>query len=122
MGSRRYAAAHADPKRAGDARPTAIQIVQDEGVVDNLYDKTILITGCYSGLRLKATRTLFETGAQLFLAARNLDKARLALRDIPDDKRRIQVCQLDQTSLDSMRKCIEEVNKAIDGKAEHSNR
>ena len=116
METSRYTAAHADPKGAGDARPTAIEIVQDEGAVNNLCDKTILITGCSSGLGLETTRALFKTGARLFLTARNLEKARQALRDIPDDKHHIQVFQLDQTSLDSVRKCATEINKAIDGK------
>lgn len=48
--SQKYAAAHADPQGAGDARPTALQIVQDEGMVGNLQDKVILVTGASSGI------------------------------------------------------------------------
>lgn len=116
MASNRYAAAHANPNGAGDARPTADQIVEDEGLVGKLQDKTIVITGCSSGLGLETTRALFKTGARLFLTARNLEKAREALKDISEDKQRIQIFQLDQTSLDSVRKCAGEINKAADGK------
>ncbi|KAH9215504.1 dehydrogenase with different specificitie [Leptodontidium sp. 2 PMI_412] len=116
MVSNRYAAAHANPKGAGDARPTADQIVEDEGLVGKLQDKTIVITGCSSGLGLETTRALFKTGARLFLTARNLEKAREALEDLSEDKQRIQIFQLDQTNLDSVRKCAGEINKAANGK------
>ena len=45
----RYAAAHADPQGPGDARPTALTIVKDEGLVGKLAGKTFLITGASSG-------------------------------------------------------------------------
>ncbi|PVH72893.1 short-chain dehydrogenase/reductase-like protein [Cadophora sp. DSE1049] len=117
MVNNRYAAAHANPKGAGDARPTADKIVEDEGLVGKLQDKTIVITGCSSGIGLETTRALFKTGARLFLTARNLEKAREALKDlpVPEDKQRLQIFQLDQTSLDSVRTCADEINRAANG-------
>lgn len=41
----RYATAHKSPKGAGDARPSAEQVLQDEGLIDKFQGKTILITG-----------------------------------------------------------------------------
>ena len=35
----RYAEAHAKPKGPDDARPTAMQIVEDEGLVGKMTDK-----------------------------------------------------------------------------------
>lgn len=35
----RYAETFKNPSGAGDARPTAMQIVEDEGLVGNLKDK-----------------------------------------------------------------------------------
>ena len=119
MSTNRYAAAHANPQGAGDARPTASQIIEDEGLINNLRDKFIVITGCSSGLGLETTLALHKTGARLFLTARNLDKAREVLKDIlpsSEDKQQVQLFQLDQTSLDSVRKCAAEINDAANGK------
>ena len=46
----RYTAAHQNAGGPGDARPTALGIVQDEGLEGKLADKVIFITGCSSGL------------------------------------------------------------------------
>lgn len=43
-----YADAHQDPQGAGDARPTALQIIKDEGVEGKLAGKVIVISGCCS--------------------------------------------------------------------------
>ena len=48
--SEKYAEAHAHPQGPGDARPTAMQIVEDEDLVGKLAGKTILITGASSGI------------------------------------------------------------------------
>lgn len=45
-----YAAAHADPQGPGDARPTALQIIEDQGVKGRLDGKVIVITGATSGI------------------------------------------------------------------------
>ena len=41
----RYAEAHGSPQGPDDARPSAEQVLRDEGLVDKLQGKTILITG-----------------------------------------------------------------------------
>ena len=46
----KYADAHAKSSGPGDARPTALQIVQDEDMVDKLKGKVVLITGASSGI------------------------------------------------------------------------
>jgi choline/glycine/proline betaine transport protein len=46
----RYAAAHADPQGPADARPTAIQIIHDEGAESKLIGKVIVITGISAGI------------------------------------------------------------------------
>ncbi|KAI0113974.1 hypothetical protein GGR51DRAFT_473266 [Nemania sp. FL0031] len=110
----RYKAAHANPKGPGDARPTALQIIQDEQRLDgSLSSKVILITGCSSGLGVATARALKATGATLFLTARNLEKAKAALGDILDDDNngddgRIHLLKLDLESLASVRACAGE--------------
>ncbi|KAK6224572.1 WW domain-containing oxidoreductase [Colletotrichum tabaci] len=98
----RYAAAHANPQGPGDARPTALQIIQDEGVEGKLGDKVIVITGTSSGIGIETVRALSVTGAKLFLTARNLTKAKEALAGIFDPSR-MELVEMDQESLQSVR-------------------
>ena len=59
----RYSAVHADPKGPGDARPTGLDIVEDEGPVGILADQVMLITGCSpGGLGVEVARALHLTG------------------------------------------------------------
>ena len=48
----RYAEAHkiANLAGAGDARPVALQVIEDEGLTGKLSDKVFLITGVSSGI------------------------------------------------------------------------
>lgn len=98
----RYAAAHANPQGPGDARPTALQIIKDEGVEGKLHDKVIVITGTSSGIGIETVRALSVTGARLFLTARNLAKAKEALTGVFDPSR-MELVEMDQESLDSVR-------------------
>lgn len=98
----RYAAAHANPQGPGDARPTALQIIKDEGMEGKLHNKVIVITSTSSGIRIETVRALSVTGAKIFLTARNLTKAKEALADIFDPNR-MELVKMDQGSLDSIR-------------------
>ncbi|KAF5697621.1 alcohol dehydrogenase [Fusarium mundagurra] len=98
----RYAAAHEDPQGPGDARPTALQIIKDEGAEGKLKGKVIVITGTSSGIGIETARALAETGAKLFLTARNLDKAKKACAEF-FDANRMEFIELDLTSFDSVR-------------------
>ncbi|KAL6890955.1 hypothetical protein GGI43DRAFT_430500 [Trichoderma evansii] len=98
----RYAEAHVSPKGPGDARPTALQIVQDEGMTDKLKGKAIVVTGVSSGLGIETVRALSITGASFYLTARDLTKAKNALGDIFEPSR-MKLVEMDQTSLKSVR-------------------
>lgn len=104
----RYENAHADPEGPGDARPTAIQIVKDEGVEGKLQGKVIVVTGTSSGIGIETARALALTGARLFLTARNLDKATAALDGILV-KGHIELVEMDNTSFESVRKAAAEI-------------
>lgn len=103
--SSRYASAHASPQGPGDARPTASQIIQDEGLQGKWTDKPIFITGCSAGLGVETARTLFTTGATLYLTARNLAKAEKALGNELTSSDRVHLLELDLNSLQSVREC-----------------
>ncbi|PWY96128.1 short-chain dehydrogenase [Aspergillus sclerotioniger CBS 115572] len=103
----RYTQVHQSPAGAGDARPTAQQIIQDERLEGQWSGKVILITGCSSGLGVRTARALYTTGATLYLTARDLNKARLALHDLIDSPR-VYLLHLDLNSLASVRACAEQ--------------
>lgn len=72
----RYADAHkvANLRGPGDARPTALQIIKDEGLTGKLTDKVFLITGVSSGIGIETLRALHTTGAHVFGTVRNVAK------------------------------------------------
>ncbi|KAH8597331.1 short-chain dehydrogenase [Bisporella sp. PMI_857] len=100
--TRTYSCVHACPNGPGDARPTAHQIVQDESSVALLAGKTVLITGCTSHIGVEIARTLHITGAILYLATRNPEKAKTILADLATSKR-VHFLRLDLSSLASVR-------------------
>ena len=65
-----YDAAHAEVNGAGDARPTAMDIIKDEDLVDKLQGKVFLITGGNSGIGVETARAIYATGAHVFITSR----------------------------------------------------
>lgn len=104
----RYAAAHANPQGAGDARPTALQIVKDEGMENKLIGKVAVITGISSGIGIETARALAATGATLYLTARDVSKAETALEDFFDTTR-MTLVELDLASLASVRAAADKI-------------
>jgi NAD(P)-dependent dehydrogenase (short-subunit alcohol dehydrogenase family) len=97
-----YADVHAAPNGAGDARPTAQQIVHDHQAQGRLAGKFAVVTGASSGIGVETVRALLETGLKFFLPVRSLEKTKTALgRDY--DTSRIELIFMDQTSLGSVR-------------------
>lgn len=103
----RYSAVHQSTKGPGDARPTALQIIKDENMENMLSGKVVLITGCSSGIGVPTARALYQTGATLYLTARDLGKARKALGDISSNPR-VHFLHLELDSLESVRACAAE--------------
>ncbi|KAF2216050.1 hypothetical protein CERZMDRAFT_109842 [Cercospora zeae-maydis SCOH1-5] len=111
-----YAEAHDNPQGAGDARPTAFQIIKDEDAVGKYKGKTVLITGASSGIGVETARALYETGAQLYLTARDMPKLEKVIEDIVQnatigDAPRPKPLEIHLDSLDSTRKGAEDFKK-----------
>ena len=109
----KWAAVHAKPAGPGDARPTALDIIQDEGLTGQWADKVILITGASNGIGVETARALHTTGAHLFLPVRDVKKGQAVADDIVQKSGgrggKIDVLQMDLNSLASVRKCAAEV-------------
>ncbi|GKT46450.1 WW domain-containing oxidoreductase [Colletotrichum spaethianum] len=104
----RYASSHVSPKGPGDARPTALQVVNDEGLICKLSGKVVLVTGANSGIGVETARAIHATGATLFLTARDLAKARQAVDSVkngpgPKSDAPIHAIELRLDSLASVR-------------------
>ena len=98
----KYAASHVSTKGPGDSRPTALDIIRDEGLTSALSDKTFLITGCSSGIGIETARALATTGAKLYCGIRNERKGKDALKDILKPGR-VEILMMDLNSLESIR-------------------
>lgn len=107
MAESRYATAFASPHGPGDARPTALDIIRDDGLEGQLKDKVMLVTGCSSGLGIETARALSATGARVFCTARSIKKGQDALSGILEPGR-VELLQLELDSLESVRRCASE--------------
>ncbi|GAW14439.1 hypothetical protein ANO14919_038420 [Xylariales sp. No.14919] len=98
----RYAQAHAETAGPGDARPTAFQIIKDEGREGTMADKVFLVTGASSGIGIETGRALAATGGKVFLAVRDLEKGRAACQSFLEPGR-VELIELDVSKLRSVR-------------------
>ncbi|KAI6313298.1 hypothetical protein MCOR29_007754 [Pyricularia oryzae] len=107
----KYAAAYANPQGPGDARPTALQVVQDEGLTGQLGGKVVLITGANTGIGLETARAIHATGATLFVTGRDSKKAQEAVDSIknhtPGSDAPVHPIELRLDSLASVRAAAE---------------
>lgn len=109
----RYSAVHETPNGPGDARPTALQIIRDEGLENALTDKVIFLVGASAGIGVETGRALAATGARLFLGARNIEKAKEACADFLK-LGHVDIVQIDTSSFASVRKAAAEVLSRAD--------
>jgi NAD(P)-dependent dehydrogenase (short-subunit alcohol dehydrogenase family) len=105
--TREYESVHQKLEGPGDGRPTASQIINDNQLQGKWLGKTVLITGCSSGLGVETARAMLETGATLYLTFRDLKKAKSALGDMVDNDR-VHLLELDLGSLVSVRQCADD--------------
>ncbi|KAI0400141.1 short chain dehydrogenase [Xylaria palmicola] len=98
----RYTASHQSPSGPGDARPTALQIIEDEGLGGNMKDKVFLVTGASSGIGVETGRAFAATGARVFLTTRSLEKGQAACASFLEPGR-VELLELNTSNLASVR-------------------
>ena len=100
----RYSEAHLEDNLSGpgDARPSALKIVQDEGLDGNMTDKVFLVTGASAGIGVEAGRALAATGGKVFLTARDVKRGETACKSFLEPGR-VEFLEMDNNSLDSVR-------------------
>lgn len=105
--SSKYASAHSTPAGAGDARPTARQIIEDEKLLNALEGKIALVTGCSSGIGVETARALHATGADVYMTVRDVAKGKAVLADIlasnPTSKGKLELVEMELGDLSSVR-------------------
>jgi NAD(P)-dependent dehydrogenase (short-subunit alcohol dehydrogenase family) len=101
-----YAAAHESPDRPNDARLSAKQIIQDQGLAGKLGDRTIPITRGTVGLGKESARVLQKNGAKVYITARSAEKGEKVSNELDGaapDSQPIEVIVADLSSLQSVR-------------------
>lgn len=100
----------------GDARPTAMQIIKDEGLQGKMTDKVFIVTGASAGIGVETGRALAATGGRVFLTARDMKKGETACKSFLEPGR-VELLEMDNNSLDSVRAAA----KAFLGKSDKLN-
>lgn len=119
---RPYADKHVTLNGPGDQRPTCEQVLQDCNAIGKLKGKTVLITGCSSGIGVETARALYDAGATLFLTARDIAKLNGVIDDIVanakhnKDGPKPQSVEIHLDNLASVRKGAEDFARRSNGK------
>jgi hypothetical protein len=108
---RPYEGLHQNPHGEGDARPTALQIIHDEDLINKLTSKVFLVTGTASGIGAETARALHATGADVFMIDRDMVKGESVRNDIlvtSEGKGKLELLYGDLGSFKSIRACAAE--------------
>lgn len=114
----RYQETFLNPQGPGDARPTALQLIRDEGLENKLIDKVVLITGTSSGIGIETARAFHATGATVYGTVRNVSKGQEMFDEImasdPANKAPMHLIEMSLDSLESVKRGAAEVLKKTD--------
>ncbi|GAP84231.1 putative short-chain dehydrogenase [Rosellinia necatrix] len=101
-----YAEQHTALGGPGDERPTALQVIEDNNLIQAWPDKVVLITGATSGIGIETARAMYATGARVFVMVRDTAKVQPIIADIINSTKgngNIEVIEMDLDRLDSVK-------------------
>lgn len=104
-----YAEQHKGENLVGpdkDDRPSALQIIKDQGLEGQWAGRVAIVTGCSpGGIGPDTARAIHATGADVYITARDLSKGRKVASDILSDGKpgKVEVLEMDLASLESVR-------------------
>ncbi|KAI9152102.1 Short-chain dehydrogenase TIC 32 [Paramyrothecium foliicola] len=101
-----YATLYASPNGPGDARPTALQVIQDSDLAGKWVGKVVLITGGASGYGAETAKALHTTGADIYITGRDAKKAQGVIDDIKaasESQGKLEFIEMDMRSLESVK-------------------
>lgn len=116
-----YLDQHASPSGPGDARPTYIDILKDQSLIDDSpwAGKVVVITGCSpGGLGAETAKALHLIGADVYMTVRDVAKGQQVADMVLEDgkKGKVEVVKMDLAELGSVRKGAREILQKIGGK------
>ena len=79
----------------------------------NLEGKTALVTGAGSGIGQEISKTLYNAGANLALAARRKEKLEETQSMLNDKNQNVEIFSLDVTEENSISDCLVDINKTF---------
>jgi NAD(P)-dependent dehydrogenase (short-subunit alcohol dehydrogenase family) len=91
------------------AAPTVSEVIAGR----DLKGKTIVVTGGYSGIGVQTVHAFCSAGARVVVPARDMEKAKANLADMPDVRFAI-MNPLDPRSIDAFAEQFLRVNKKLD--------
>jgi NAD(P)-dependent dehydrogenase (short-subunit alcohol dehydrogenase family) len=102
-----YAEQHKTLAGPDDARPSALQIIRDEKLINGLTGLTGLVTGCTSGIGVETARALYAAGMAVYMTARTTAKGQPILDSIvasePTASGKIHILEMELGSFASVR-------------------
>jgi len=101
-----YASLYEIPKGPGDARPTALRVLEDNDALGKWQGRVALVTGSTSGIGYETARALHATGADVYLTARDMQKgldAAERIRSSSPGSGKLDVLLMDMDSLESVK-------------------
>lgn len=111
----KYDAAYENASGPGDARPDAMQVLTDEGLVGKLHGVVFMVTGGSNGYGLETVRALHAAGATVLMPVRSRERGENAMKDVQKsngdspDVGEMHLLDMDHASLESVHKCAKEV-------------